>query len=134
MQVLMHLKSEKFIQKIHLKGFICCSFTNINGEHLSSKRNSQKFLTTMKGKNIFLSNIELHPWCKVCETNDQQKVGRQSCVWSYIQKRQKKLVWSWVFIFWFTFIFLDYEMKAHVLGIFSNLFSISQKMSSQLRL
>ena len=62
MKVLMHLKSEKFIQKIHLKGFICCSFTNINGEHLSSKRNSQKFLTTMKGKNIFLCFYQTLNW------------------------------------------------------------------------
>lgn len=133
MPVLMHLKSEKFIQKIHLKWLICCSFTNINGEHLSSKRNSQKFLTTWKGKISFYQTLNcIHDVKFVKQTINKKWGGKAVSDLTY--KRQKKVVWSWVFIFWFTFIFLDYETKAHVLDFFSNLFSISQKMPSQLRL
>lgn len=89
MQVLMHLKSEKFIQKIHLKGFICCSFTNINGEHLSSKRNSQKFLTTMKGKNIFYQTLNCIHDVKFVKRTINKKWGGKA-VSDLIYKKDKR--------------------------------------------
>lgn len=62
---------------------------------------SKKFPLTMEGKKVFPSNIEFHPWYKASQTKDQQKVGRQKqvIVSDLAKKRQKKLLWTYMFIF-----------------------------------